>query len=182
MDRRLRIDLSDRLTYWFKPAAGNVMDEFGKALQQRALPGSKPPYVLGASACVAFTETPLIVAAKLLVSADAYDIHFAPAGFLVDRDWLFAQGGRPVIYQSEQEAKLLDDRQLYRHVTLDPAKGIDFTWKREWRIATARLELDERHCRPVVPSLEWLLQVGEKRPALLDDGWLKQAVALENFL
>ena len=183
MDRRLRLDLTESLTYWLKPTGADVEREFVQALRDARIEGDKPPYVLGPGRIVAFTEVPLAVSAKLLTGAEAFGINYAPVGFLFDRRWVFGRGGRPVIHQSADEAALLPESQLYRHVTLDFARRIDFTWKREWRIPTAALVLEPSHCRPVLPDRAWLERVRESvvghagAQALLD-----AAVLLENFL
>jgi len=181
MDRRLRLDLTESLTYWLKPTGADVEREFVQALRDARIESDKPPYVLGDARVVAFTEVPLALSAKLL--SGEFGINYAPLGFLFDRRWAFAKGARPVIHQSEQEAALLPASQLHRHVTLDFDRRIDFTWKREWRVATAALALEAGACRPVLPDRDWLRRVREAVTghagalALLDD-----AVILETFL
>lgn len=178
MDRRLRADLSDKLTYWFKPSVGDVAGAFAQAVQQGVILGSKPDYILGDRVCVAFTETPLSIAGKLLSGAKAFNINFAPVGFLIDRAWLFAQGARPVIYQTAEEAELLAEEQKYRHVTLDPNAGIDFTWKREWRIPQDKLAIDWSACQAIVPDRKWLEQIRSRAGGDID-ARLSQAIVLE---
>ncbi|WP_137938621.1 hypothetical protein [Chitinivorax sp. B] len=181
MDRRLRIDLTDKLTHWLKPTVGDIVADFSRALASKQIAGTKPPYILGSQHCVGFTETPLNVSAKLLASSKTFGINYAPVGFVVDRNWLFRQGARPVIYQTEAEATQLPDSQLYRHVTLDPDRNIDFTWKREWRVPTQHLILDERYCTPVVPSVEWLQLIREGQGDAVEQ-WLRNAIVLSHFL
>ncbi len=183
MDRRLRLDLTDKLSFWLKPTVGDVAQDFAKSLTTGVIVGTKPPYVLGDSPVVAFTEIPLAVSAKLLAGAQTFGINYAPVGFMCDRRWLFEQGARPVIYQTEQEIQLLAPEQLYRHVTLDFEQKIDFTWKREWRLAKAQLELDAAHCHAVLPSHAWLEKARDAaQGSALAEAFLKNAVVLDSFL
>lgn len=183
MDRRLRLDLTESLTYWLKPTVSNVEREFMHILTEGRIDGDKPPYVLGDSPIVAFTEVPLAISAKLLCGAKDFGINYAPVGLLFDRRWVFAEGGRPVIYQAADEAALLPPSQLHRHVTLAFEQGIDFTWKREWRIPTAALSIQQASCRPVVPTFAWLARLRDTlahHPGAL--ALLDRTVVLEQFL
>jgi len=75
---------------------------------------------------------------------------------MVDKSWLYQQGGRPVIYQSDEEYYQLPDSHKYRHKVYDPLKGIDFTWEREWRIHTNELILDPSETTVIVPNRGWV--------------------------
>jgi hypothetical protein len=81
-----------------------------------------------------------------------------PFGILLPKSWLFERGGRPVIYQSDDELFRLPDSLRYRHVRYEPASQppIDFTWEREWRIQTAELTLEPTVGSLVLPSQEYL--------------------------
>jgi len=74
---------------------------------------------------------------------------------MVSKSWLFQQGGRPVIYQANDEYDLLPEKLKFRHVRYEPSKGIDHTWEREWRIRTEELHLDPNSTTLVVPSRDW---------------------------
>jgi hypothetical protein len=182
MDRRLRLDLTDSLTYWVKPGPDMERD-FLDLLSRARIGGDKPPYVLGDSPIVGFTEVPLALSAKLLCGAKDFGINYAPVGLLFERRWVYEHGGRPVIYQRAEEAALLPAALLYRHVTLDFDQQIDFTWKREWRIPTSALDLQQAPCRPVLPTAAWLARAREAlvhEPAAL--ALLDRTVVLEHFL
>ncbi|EPR9084326.1 hypothetical protein ACU9CO_000611 [Cronobacter dublinensis] len=100
-------------------------------------------YIIDSTPCVCFTESPR----DLIVS----DIsRYQPFGFGFSKKRIYELGGRPVIYQSKEELNLLDESIRWRHVQYDPtasdvnnAKGIDFTWEREWRMPTVELHLME---------------------------------------
>ena len=68
----------------------------------------------------------------------------------------FSRGGRPVIYQSEQEYFLLHDSANWRHVTYDPnvTGFVDFTWEREWRLKASHIDLDPSFATLLVPTSE----------------------------
>jgi len=66
------------------------------------------------------------------------------------KKWIFQQGGRPVIYQTDQEFHSLPETFRWRHVRYEPQDNppIDFTWEREWRMPCSFLEL-----RPEIASI-----------------------------
>jgi hypothetical protein len=76
----------------------------------------------------------------------------APYGVAVRKHWLFAQGGRPVIYGPGREREDLPESMRWRHVTFTPE--YDFMWLREWRIQTEGLELDPNETLVVVPNAD----------------------------
>src|SRR6266404_5831262 len=106
-------------------------------------------HVRGGYRCVCFSEAPIAVIAQMVANRDS---RYAPLGVMVDKTWLFAQGGRPVIYQPESEFETLPESIRYRHVRYDPVASIDVTWEREWRIRTDSLQLDPRATTFVVPG------------------------------
>jgi hypothetical protein len=68
----------------------------------------------------------------------------------------FVQGGRPVIYQPDEEFEGLPENYRWRHVRFDPSNGVDFTWEREWRIQTDQLCFDNSIAKVIVPSYDWV--------------------------
>ena len=84
---------------------------------------------------------------------------YQPFGVMLDKAWLFAQGGRPVIYQSADEYEGLPPALHYRHVRYEPSnaidKVVDFTWEREWRIP-GDLVLPPEKVTVVVPSRQFV--------------------------
>ena len=85
----------------------------------------------------------------------SHGMRYKPFGVMVDKTWLFARGGRPVIYQSDAEYDLLKLEQQWRHVRYEPDRGIDFTWEREWRVQVDQLELDMDAATLVIPTRDW---------------------------
>jgi hypothetical protein len=80
---------------------------------------------------------------------------------MVPKTWLFVRGGRPVIYQPDEEFEGLPEKYRWRHVRFDPASEVDFTWEREWRIQTDQLDFDPWTAKVIVPSYEWVNRLEE---------------------
>jgi hypothetical protein len=102
------------------------------------------------SAC-AFADLSLSLARSGFVNA-AWNTHYTPFGVIVPKDWLFAQGGLPVIYQPDDKFLLLPESLRWRHVTFSLGKKpVDFTWEQEWRIQCEWLALDPSVVTLIVP-------------------------------
>jgi hypothetical protein len=73
------------------------------------------------------------------------------------KQWIFKNGGRPVIYQSDQEFELFSDEIKWRHVRYEPhlENPIDFSWEREWRIKCDSLNVMPANASIIVPSKFW---------------------------
>src|SRR6266496_5366041 len=86
--------------------------------------------IKGGYRCVCFTEAPLGVLPAGFVNSTAFG-RYLPFGIMFDKRWLFANGGRPVIYQTDGEFADLPEEFRWRHVRYEPAgaPGIDFTWE-----------------------------------------------------
>ncbi len=109
--------------------------------------------------CVSFTEAPIQEFAAVfslveLAASKKERPRYEPYGIAVPKGWLFAQGGRPVIYDHPDARTALPDALRYRFVPYDPEHGIDFTWEREWRIQTDAIVLDPKHTLVVVPTAD----------------------------
>jgi hypothetical protein len=72
---------------------------------------------------------------------------------MFEKSWLFAYGGRPVIYQSDSEFDDLPEGIRWRHVRYEPG-CVDFTWEREWRIQSDELHFVPSEAFLVVPDRE----------------------------
>jgi hypothetical protein len=108
-----------------------------------------------------------------LVNPNAYS-RYSPFGVIFDKSWIFSLGGRPVIYEPEEEFALLPSQIQWRHVRYEPngTPPIDFTWEREWRLRVDELNLNPVHAAIVVPDRTWanrLVSDHEKR-----QDWLVQ--------
>jgi hypothetical protein len=132
------------------------MNALENILLERRLVGSNA-YIRGGHRCVCFTEAPISEVVSLfrlseLAAEGGLRPKYEPYGVAVTKEWLFARGGRPAIYQSDAEYELLPEAIRYRHVRYDPTAGIDFTWEREWRLCADELQLEPQHTLVVVPS------------------------------
>ena len=84
---------------------------------------------------------------------------YEPYGIAVTKNWLYKQGGRPVIYDNNESYNKLPDDMKYRWVHYDPSLGVDYTWEREWRICTDSLILDPKQTLVVVPDATTAFQI-----------------------
>lgn len=151
----IRDDLSSRLVHLTRGdsdeiAATNFLSILGSGM----LLGNVG-CILGGYKCVCFSEAPIAKLTTILATPNAHGMRYKPFGVMVDKRWLYAQGGRPVIYQSKDEFEELPETHRYRHVTYDPFKPVDFTWEREWRLRTDKLVLEPGAVTLVVPTRRW---------------------------
>jgi hypothetical protein len=118
----------------------------------------------GGHPCVCFTEAPIAECAsifalnELAASVDERP-RYDPYGIAVSKTWLYAQGGRPVIYDHPAAVNDLADALRYRFVPFDPPNGVDFTWEREWRVKGDSLTLDPRKTLVIVPTADEAFQL-----------------------
>lgn len=138
--------------------SGTAAAVLGCILEDRALKGTST-YIRSEDPCVCFTEAPLHEFSTLfrlneLAAAKHERPRYEPYGIAVNKEWLYAAGGRPVIYGSPDEYEHLPESFRYRFVPYDPTDGIDHTWEREWRVKTERLELVPWKALVVVPTAE----------------------------
>jgi len=159
----IRHDLSDRLIHLTRghtPAGNRVekvirdreaMANFCSIMRSAQLHGGTGN-IVGGHRCVCFSEAPIASLAHMLAPGTN---KYAPLGVMVDKTWLFAQGGRPVIYQPVAEYEELPETHKYRHVNYDPINATgdeqDVSWEREWRVETDSIALDPALVTLVVP-------------------------------
>ena len=145
-----RDDISKYLVHWTKGAsyeeAFNVLRSI--VFEQRLL-GSNGD-IKGGFLCVCFTEAPEDKFHQVLN-------RYKPFGIRVSKEWAFLHGGRPVIYQPNEEYQLLPDQLKWRHMKyeLGGESPVDFCWEREWRIQTEELYLPPEEVVIILPSSEW---------------------------
>lgn len=151
----IRVDLSSKLVHLTRSEGKlNASERFGRILSEKVLIGSSQD-VRGGFKVVAFTESPISMLASVLANAKLLKMQYAPLGFLIDKTWLYKQGGRPVIYESNPEYDDLPESKQYLHVRYEPHRGVDYSWEREWRIRTDRLPLDPEVTTVIVPTRDW---------------------------
>jgi hypothetical protein len=175
----IRDDLSTKLIHFVKGSVEDATKSLFSILKQKKLLGGKGG-IKGDFKCICFTESPISKFSYVLSNTKFFEFPYAPLGIMVDKTWLYEQGGRPVIYQSDDEYDLLNKVQRYRHKSYEPTKKIDFTWEREWRIQTNELKLDPKEITIIVPHREWVEKMkddhaGQVRATSLilgGDAWL----------
>lgn len=151
----IRGDLSNRLIHLTRgPTLQEAAANFQSILSQGCLLGSNRD-IRGGFNCVCFSEAPLGTLTQTLAAPTENGMRYSAFGVIVSKIWLFNQGGRPVIYQANEEYVHLPDSLKYRHVRYEPHRGIDHTWEREWRIQTDRLTLCPDETTFVVPTRRW---------------------------
>ena len=122
---------------------------------RKLIAGSR--YIKGDYRCVCFSEAPLTSLPEGLVN-ECYYSRYSPFGILVPKTWLFALGGRPVIYQTAHEFQLLPESHRWRHVLYELRESFertDFSWEREWRIKCDNLEFAQNSAQIVVLNQSW---------------------------
>ena len=156
-----RVDISPYLVHF--TSGENQEDAFRrlqKIIAERRLIAGRQ-YIKGNYACVCFSEAPLVILTGGLVNEEYYS-RYSPFGIMVSKRWLFAQGGRPVIYESDQEYNDLPETYRWRHVLYELRENfsrVDFTWEREWRIKCDHLQFDEASAQIVLPDHKWAEQL-----------------------
>ena len=151
---RRRPDISPNLLHLVR--ADTRADAFATLrtiVAERCLHGSDADIRSGAR-CVSFMEAPVKQLRDVYRWSTERDAALHPYGVLLGKDYLYAMGGRPVIYESEAEFERLPDALRYRHMRYDPLADppVDFTWQREWRLRADRMPLEPERCCIVVAS------------------------------
>ena len=99
-----------------------------------------------------FSEAPLTSLPAMFDIFKRYpDPMYSPYGVGIKKDFFYQNGGRPVIYGDSNDRELLHPELLWRFEMLD-FNQYDFSWLREWRIRTARLELNYNNCIAIVDT------------------------------
>ena len=152
----IRDDLSNKLVHLIRgDSIDEAFDKFQSILSERRLKGGDG-HIKGGYRCVCFTETPISKLGYVLTNHAA--MRYKPLGIMVDKTYVFRHGGRPVIYQPEEEFDRLPPEIRYRHVRFELGReggDVDFTWEREWRIHTDELPLLPNETTVILPQRRW---------------------------
>lgn len=151
-----RPDLSPNLVHFTKG------ESFEEAFQKLRLI-IKDQYLFGSTnlikgqhPCVCFTEAPLCTVVNGLANSFAHE-RYKPFGIMFTKSHIFALGGRPVIYQTNEEYAYLPDSHNWRHVTYEPCASnpIDWTWEREWRLKCEFINFTPLDAELLVPTKDY---------------------------
>lgn len=151
---RKRPDITPNLLHLVRgETAESAFAELHAIIARRQLSGSDHATPDG-SCCIHFAEAPIKQLRDVFRWCTERDAWLQPFGVMLGKDYLYALGGRPVIYQSEDEYEQLPESLRYRHVRYDPLADppIDNTWEREWRLRANVLQLEPERCCIVVAS------------------------------
>jgi hypothetical protein len=186
----IRADLSDRLIHLTRGHTvvdtalkkmirdREAMASFSSILRSAQLRGGTGN-IVGNHRCICFSEAPIASLAHMLAPGTN---KYAPLGVMVDKVWLFGQGGRPVIYQPLEEYESLPETHRYRHVSYDPVKAggddHDVSWEREWRICSDSLWLDPAAVTFVAPFRSMVESLKEEHAT----GQHQEATAFDDFV
>jgi hypothetical protein len=157
-----RDDISEHLVHWIKgDSFDHAFATLRKILKEKRLLGGTG-HIKGGYRCVCFSEAPVHHLGTALMRPTAHGVRWRPFGVMVAKSWLFAQGGRPVLYQADEEFSHLPDEMRWRHVRYEPASSppVDFSWEREWRTKTDALSISPEIARIVLPTDEWFERLG----------------------
>ena len=153
---KTRPDLSDKVIHF---TSGDSADGAFSRLrtiiaERRLISGSR--MIRGGYRCVCFTEAPISAVANGFVGR-LPPSRYAPFGLMFDKAWVFAHGGRPVIYEPENDFSTLPEEMRWRHVRYEPVGDaiVDFTWEREWRLPCEELRFSPDEAVIVLPNGEW---------------------------
>jgi hypothetical protein len=153
----IREDLSEKLIHltrdFYKKSAKSG---FLKILSNKYLLGTETN-IEDSSKCICFSEAPISSIGRIIARKTG-EIRYSPYGFMFSKEYLFKLGARPVLYQTEDEFKLLPEELKYKHVKFDLSKSkkVDWTWEREWRFKTEKLILDPKETTVIIPNRQIL--------------------------
>jgi hypothetical protein len=155
-----RPDVSDKLVHFTsgvseEAAFGNLCS----IIEDGAIRSSAGK-IKGGYRCVCFTEAPLATLRRGLVNLSGFS-KYQPFGVIYDKAHVYVQGGRPAIYQSDEEFFSLSETHRWRHMRYEPIvippaeHPTDFTWEREWRIQCESFEAPPHLAALVLPTHAW---------------------------
>ena len=135
-------------------------------ITEQAVHGSNTK-IRDGSNCVCFSEAPLSSLQNGLLNPSFYS-PYSPFGIITNKEHIFTLGGRPVIYQPENEFTNLIDANSWRHMRHEPPK-IDFTWEREWRLKTDDYLFEPNNTQIIVPDSTWTDRLIEEHN--IEENW-----------
>lgn len=147
-----RGDISNKIIHFTKGSHEEAFDSLSKIIKDRFIASSNAK-VKGRHNCVCFTEAPVESLRSGFVNENNFS-RYQPFGIIFEKKYIFKKGGRPVIYQTDEEYNLLPPQLQWRHVRYEPGL-IDFTWEREWRISCDVLDFKPSEVAIIVPNKNW---------------------------
>jgi hypothetical protein len=100
----IRDDISERLVHLTRGVSSEAAAEaFLSIFRERKLRGGSG-CIKGGYDCVYFSEAPISKLAVILANPMVHGMRYSPFGVMVEKSWLYEQGGRPVIYQTDEDS------------------------------------------------------------------------------
>ncbi|MFC2080854.1 hypothetical protein ACFLR8_01425 [Bacteroidota bacterium] len=178
----MRKDISDKLIHFTGPREDweEAYSRLQSIMIERRIRGGNR-FIKGGEFCVCFTEAPLRL--EGLVNPSGYS-RYAPFGIMIEKNWLFTQGGRPVIYQPDFEFDILPQEIRWRHVRYEPTEQevVDFSWEREWRIQTNELCISPEVAVVILPDEGWAERIIEDHDMEEEDRILMYSLVLDEHI
>jgi hypothetical protein len=155
----MRKDISDKLIHFTKSRDGATAFEVLIEILDSGSLIASDSLIKGGYSCVCFTEAP-IEALKLGFRNWRGSSKYEGFGAMFSKRWVFERGGRPVIYQPDEEFGALSEQHRWRHVRYEPLREppVDFTWEREWRVQCFDLMFEASSVVVVAPDYTWAKQ------------------------
>jgi hypothetical protein len=123
---------------------------------------SESGFVCGDIPATCFQDVPLYSLSQNIYAEQQYreaitsaKVRYLGVGLMFPKPYVYARGGRPVVYESTDKAKsILPEDEWWRIVRfdlLDEANFIDWTHEREWRVPGG-FEFDLEQATVLVPN------------------------------
>lgn len=101
---------------------------------------------------ICFSDAPVTILAPMFNAFRRFRRpKYAPYGIGIQKDVIYKNGGRPVIYGDKTDKKILPQSLKWRYELYDPRKH-DFTWLREWRLPKDNIGLSFDNCFFIVDT------------------------------
>ena len=103
---------------------------------------------------------------------------------MFDKRHVYAMGGRPVIYQADEEYASLPDSHKWRHVKYEPSATppIDWTWEREWRLRCDHMDFTPTEAVLVVPTRDYAQRLYSEHEAGQDIQVVQYSQVMDELL
>ena len=141
-----RVDHTNYLVHWTSGGLEEAIEKFKSIAVDGILYGNNYG-VRSKDNCICCTEAPV---ENFHIEGSRYK----PFGIRFSKRWYFSQGGRPVIYQPEEDYQSLDESIRWKHVDFDlrDENRCDYSWGREWRLKREELVLPIEEAVLIIPD------------------------------
>ena len=127
-----RLDLSDDPVHFVRrQRCKDAFHVVRSIVSERRLLGGTG-CIKGGYRCACFTEAPLDGVVEVFWHSHEADLKVMPFGVMFAKAWRIGRGGRPVIYQADDEFDTLTEAGRYRHMRVEPSAqpNLSHLWAR----------------------------------------------------